>query len=134
MGKIVKFCSECEEGFAEKFGFCPNCGSSLEAFEMNPLYKESVKAETNHNEFVQPEKPAFISSTESFGKNQIIEEPEFTETDDFSDDDILEMNVEGEEPKEEFITEPENEPEVFVPAATAFSTNGISVKWQFCQW
>ncbi|MFZ1700236.1 MAG: TonB family protein [Pyrinomonadaceae bacterium] len=37
MGKIVKFCSSCDEGFAEKFGFCPNCGSGLQAFEMNPL-------------------------------------------------------------------------------------------------
>jgi hypothetical protein len=37
MGKIVKYCNSCEEGFAEKFGFCPNCGSGLTAFEMNPL-------------------------------------------------------------------------------------------------
>jgi len=37
MGKIVKFCSSCDEGFAEKFGFCPNCGNSLQAFEMNPV-------------------------------------------------------------------------------------------------
>jgi len=37
MGKIVKFCSSCDEGFAEKFGFCPNCGAALQAFEMNPL-------------------------------------------------------------------------------------------------
>ncbi|MEO7539374.1 MAG: TonB family protein [Pyrinomonadaceae bacterium] len=37
MGKIVKFCGSCDEGFAEKFGFCPNCGQTLQAFEMNPL-------------------------------------------------------------------------------------------------
>ncbi|MBK9215836.1 MAG: TonB family protein [Chloracidobacterium sp.] len=37
MGKIVKFCSSCDEGFAEKFGFCPNCGQGLTAFEMNPV-------------------------------------------------------------------------------------------------
>jgi TonB family protein len=37
MGKIVKYCNSCDEGFAEKFGFCPNCGQSLQAFEMNPL-------------------------------------------------------------------------------------------------
>ncbi len=41
MGKIVKFCSKCDEGFAEKFGFCPNCGQSLQAFEMNPLATEA---------------------------------------------------------------------------------------------
>src|SRR5438128_735428 len=37
MGKIVKYCSSCDEGFAEKFGFCPNCGATLQAFEMNPV-------------------------------------------------------------------------------------------------
>ncbi len=41
MGKIVKYCSSCDEGFAEKFGFCPNCGASLQAFEMNPLAVEA---------------------------------------------------------------------------------------------
>lgn len=34
MGKIVKYCNTCEEGFAIKFGFCPNCGEQLQAFEM----------------------------------------------------------------------------------------------------
>lgn len=38
MGKIVKYCSSCDEGFAEKFGFCPGCGSPLQAFEMNPVH------------------------------------------------------------------------------------------------
>ena len=37
MGKIVKYCNDCEEGFAEKFVFCPNCGSGLTAFELNPV-------------------------------------------------------------------------------------------------
>jgi TonB family protein len=37
MGKIVKYCNACEEGFAEKFVFCPNCGSGLTAFELNPV-------------------------------------------------------------------------------------------------
>ncbi|MFN2501879.1 MAG: energy transducer TonB [Pyrinomonadaceae bacterium] len=37
MGKIVKFCISCDEGFAEKFGFCPNCGQTLTAFELNPV-------------------------------------------------------------------------------------------------
>ncbi len=40
MGKIVKYCSSCDEGFAEKFGFCPDCGAPLQAFEMNPLMNE----------------------------------------------------------------------------------------------
>ena len=41
MGKIVKYCSSCDEGFAEKFGFCPDCGQPLEAFELNPLAAEA---------------------------------------------------------------------------------------------
>jgi TonB family protein len=35
MGKLVKYCSSCEEGFSEKFGYCPNCAAPLEAYEMN---------------------------------------------------------------------------------------------------
>lgn len=37
MGKIVKYCAACEESFAEKFAFCPNCAQPLTAFEMNPV-------------------------------------------------------------------------------------------------
>ena len=43
MGKIVKYCTACEESFAHKFGFCPNCGGALKAFEMN-LVQEEAKA------------------------------------------------------------------------------------------
>lgn len=45
MGKIVKFCSSCDEGFAEKFTFCPDCGQPLQAFEMNPVAKDAPQAE-----------------------------------------------------------------------------------------
>ncbi len=41
MGKIVKYCAGCEESFAEKFGFCPNCGKAMEAFEMSPVMGEA---------------------------------------------------------------------------------------------
>ena len=81
MGKIVKFCSECEEGFAEKFGFCPNCGASLEAFEMNPLLADEKPAA----EFVQPEKPAFFSSSEPVRETIAGEEP------GLSHEDILQL-------------------------------------------
>jgi TonB family protein len=40
MGKIVKYCTACDESFAEKFGFCPNCGQAMTAFEMNPINGE----------------------------------------------------------------------------------------------
>jgi TonB family protein len=46
MAKIVKYCNACEEGFAEKFGFCPNCGAHLTAFEMSPVTAEPEPAPT----------------------------------------------------------------------------------------
>ncbi len=56
MGKIVKYCASCDESFAEKFGFCPNCGKGMQAFEMNPLAgatnideKANVGAPSNGN-------------------------------------------------------------------------------------
>jgi TonB family protein len=49
MAKVVKYCAVCEEGFAEKFGFCPNCGASLTAYEMNPLAAEKSSVDTVSN-------------------------------------------------------------------------------------
>jgi TonB family protein len=43
MGKILKYCSSCDEGFADKFQFCPNCGDSLQAFEMKPVAKVELE-------------------------------------------------------------------------------------------
>ena len=43
MGKIVKYCSSCDENFAAKFGFCPNCGAALQAFEMNPVSESKAE-------------------------------------------------------------------------------------------
>jgi TonB family protein len=44
MGKIVKYCNSCDEGFASKFAFCPDCGKELEAFELNPVEQASPPA------------------------------------------------------------------------------------------
>lgn len=69
MGKIVKHCAACDESFAEKFGFCPNCGQPMTAFEMNPVAQQpavSETAKTNtivEDTAVQP--PAPISSYET---------------------------------------------------------------------
>lgn len=59
MGKIVKYCAACEEGFAEKFGFCPNCGSALAAYEMNPA---TTKPNGNAPEEIEPKVSAPIVS------------------------------------------------------------------------
>jgi protein TonB len=45
MGKVVKYCSSCDEGFAERFGFCPVCGSTLSAYEMNPVAADEAVSE-----------------------------------------------------------------------------------------
>ncbi len=45
MGKIVKYCSSCEEGFAERFTFCPDCGSQLQSYEMKPVAAGDSKAD-----------------------------------------------------------------------------------------
>jgi TonB family protein len=48
MGKIIKYCAVCEESFAERFSFCPNCAADLQTFEMNPVlskkeFEDSIK-------------------------------------------------------------------------------------------
>ncbi len=44
MNKMVKYCAVCEESFAEKFSFCPNCASVLATFEMKPIEPETIEA------------------------------------------------------------------------------------------
>ena len=62
MGKIVKYCASCEESFSEKFSFCPNCASGLNAYEMSPIMAEPNPAET-----VKIFEPANDVPVESFG-------------------------------------------------------------------
>lgn len=68
MGKIVKYCQSCDESFAEKFGFCPNCGKSMQAFEMNPLGGGMTSVAENGNgnkaEIVSPAAPEMPVKTE----------------------------------------------------------------------
>jgi protein TonB len=52
MGKIVKYCAACDESFAVKFGFCPNCGQGLTAFELNQVANETPVSETTQKEVV----------------------------------------------------------------------------------
>ena len=88
MGKVVKFCSSCDEGFAEKFGFCPNCGQTLQAFEMNPvaaaapIAKETAAAPKAAAPIIEP--PAEVVQAapvaaevvpEPFVEETVIDEP-----------------------------------------------------------
>ena len=71
MGKIVKYCGACDESFAEKFGYCPNCGNNLQAFEMNPLAAEkvTVKEETPSSVSNAAKAEAKTASSNSFEKS-----------------------------------------------------------------
>lgn len=57
MGKILKYCNTCDEGFAERFTFCPVCSAELQKFEMNPI----ADAQAAEAAAVEPEAPAFIA-------------------------------------------------------------------------
>lgn len=63
MGKIVKICSSCDEGFAEKFAFCPNCGQTLQTFEMNPVIPETPAAKAEA--FVAQPEPEEVVKAEA---------------------------------------------------------------------
>ncbi len=66
MGKIVKYCAACDESFAEKFGFCPNCGQAMSAFEMNP-----ISGEPKLTDEVEPS----IGNKEPLGTDRILAIP-----------------------------------------------------------
>jgi len=112
MGKIVKYCSSCDEGFSEKFSFCPNCSASLQAFEMNPVGTESVPVEEP-----APAAPAFITEppVEENGFSDISADTS-AETEEFADD------VDFEYDDEEVATP---QPEVIRPAY-AFAPAGAT--------
>ncbi|MEO6334961.1 MAG: TonB family protein [Pyrinomonadaceae bacterium] len=86
MGKIVKYCSSCDEGFAEKFGFCPDCGTQLQTFEMSPVDGkiETISAEPQAVEAeidaapveVAPEIPAPVFLHADEKEFDEIDEPE----------------------------------------------------------
>jgi len=83
MGKLVKYCSSCDEGFAERFAFCPVCGATLEAFEMNPLAAGATKPEaavTQDELYSAPETVADVHVPEAqagpVDSNEEVNEPE----------------------------------------------------------
>lgn len=47
MEKKIKYCAACEETFAEKFMFCPNCAAVLSIYEMNPILTATKKEESS---------------------------------------------------------------------------------------
>lgn len=118
MGKIVKFCSACDEGFAEKFAFCPNCASSLTPFEMNPIRVEAPAeaapaAVWSAPEIVEPT-PAPVVEPEIAEVEEIEAAPATVETVEAIDEPLIE---------EPIVEEPVIEEPVFAaPAAAAALT------------
>ncbi len=112
MGKIVKYCSSCDEGFAERFGFCPDCGASLQAFEMNPVSGEMIK-ETD------PPISAFDAKVEPAGlTDEVFESPSHLAT----EVEEPEMQDEALFLDDEYVDEPiTDEPEDVVPVTAAGS-------------
>jgi TonB family protein len=80
MGKIVKFCTKCEESFAERFVFCPTCGGTLQKFEMKPISQAIAEEETptlkREIRSVEPIAPAFIEPTPLITKPLVAAIPE----------------------------------------------------------
>jgi len=103
MGKILKYCTKCEEGFAEKFGFCPNCGENLQAFEMNPIQNETAAAGASGVNNAETE----TLPTASFEPAAAAQEQVVPATAAFADNDILELDsVDVPEEPETLIAEP----------------------------
>lgn len=95
MGKIVKFCDGCNESFAEKFEYCPNCGEKMQAFEMNPLNVEKFE-EPKATEKITPiafrdEKPEVSTEID----DSVTEEFSIPETKEFSLGNKTESNEES---------------------------------------
>lgn len=137
MGKIVKYCAACEEGFAEKFTYCPNCGAGLTAYAMNPLTDDKAsdvwtRAELNQpdaavtQEFkeldVEPEAPAFLSEDKKIAQpdtgnitQQIIVEP-LAEAKNAPGVTKIDRPEPAAEATQEFVAAPVKEPAAFTTA------------------
>jgi periplasmic protein TonB len=127
MGKIVKYCSSCDEGFAEKFGFCPDCGAPLQAFEMNPV-EDEIAAQTDAAE---------VAAEPTVVDNEIdatpieVDEPEVPAPVFLhSEDDVAE---EIEEPVEEVRHEPAAAP-VFYQTSPMYADDARDVVSEATSW
>lgn len=76
MNKLMKYCGKCEEGFAERFAYCPGCGGELQAFEMSPVANPTAAPNTNNDasDIAPPEAPAILAADKP---GEVLEIPEF---------------------------------------------------------
>ena len=117
MGKLVKYCNTCDEGFAERFAFCPVCGATLQAFEMNPVAAEAAPVEQDAAAFeTLPAAAVPIEATASFEETvPVMDEPAAVEP-EYQAGHIDDDDVEADEPVEEDDNIPAT---ISVPAAAA---------------
>lgn len=127
MGKIVKYCANCEESFAEKFSFCPNCASALTAYEMNPLAAsqaaEPVKIEEPVKTVAPIPEPVIAEKKDDYKTQTEPQTANFTAR---TTDDVLKVDDKSlDEPESEtVISKPKavggkNTPVTILPAAVA---------------
>ena len=132
MGKIVKYCANCEESFAEKFSFCPNCAAALTAYEMNPLAAsqaaEPVKIEEPAKAVESVPEPVIA---EKKGDYKTQTEPQTANFSARTTEDVLNLDSKAVENKaidkpeaETIVSQPKsvggkNKPVTILPAAVA---------------
>lgn len=127
MGKIVKYCANCEESFAEKFSFCPNCAAGLTAYEMNPVagspIAEPIKVEEPVKTVEAVPEPIMAEKKDDYKTQIELPTSDFSADDNKSNDDLLDIEDEAvEEPKAVFEEKPavvRNTPVTILPAAVA---------------
>ncbi len=73
MNKLLKFCDKCDEAFADRFSFCPNCGGELLSYEINPVAGQAA-AEAKAAESVAT--PVILSEAAA-KDSEVLEIPEF---------------------------------------------------------
>jgi TonB family protein len=75
MNKLMKFCGKCEEAFADRFAFCPNCGGELQTYEMNPVTAQP--AAEAQSPYTEPVSTPVILAEAAAGDADLLEIPEF---------------------------------------------------------
>jgi hypothetical protein len=135
MGKIVKYCAACEESFAEKFAFCPNCGQAMTAFEMNPVVKEAPvsnvitpPAAIVEDSAVQTAAPSFVETAPEIETAPVGETIAISanQTQAFSNE-LIEEDVEEVQLEDTPIEVPPTETKTYAAAA---GTNGNNNYYQ----
>lgn len=122
MAKIVKYCASCDEGFAEKFGFCPNCGAPLSTFEMKPVADDGPRSnEPVAQAVVEPH-----HATDSEQRVQVAAEPvQESQVAAFSEETAepyVSSNVQMEDEAAEVVTRVRVRSRSAAPASSAISS------------